>query len=155
MKSEPKTVDEMFKMIENVDSVVETQIHFAESGDKVVEVPIRFVLVPIKQFLDIKIEKLYFKLSDKVLKYFNEMLVNVQGIQVSGYIMRKFLNNNTSLSILLNDSQSNLSLVINSLSLPSVTLCLKKDNFWLKNKFESKRNILTNCIGFLHKMREK
>jgi hypothetical protein len=41
------------------------------------------------------------------------MLVKVQDIQVSGYIMRKVLNNNTSLSILLNDSQSNLSLAIN------------------------------------------
>jgi hypothetical protein len=113
MKSEPKTVEEMFKMIEGVDDVVEKQKHFPGSGDKVVGVLIRFVLVPIKQFLDVKIEKLYLKLSDKVLKDFNEMLVKVQDIQVSGYIMRKVLNYNTSLSILINDSQSNLSLAIN------------------------------------------
>jgi hypothetical protein len=113
MKSEPKTVEEMFKMIEGVDAVVEKQKHFPEYGDKVVGVPIRFVLVPIKQFFDVKIENLYLKLSDKVLKDFNEMLVKVQDIQVSGYIMRKVHKNNTSLSILLNDSHSNLSLAIN------------------------------------------
>jgi hypothetical protein len=112
MKSEPKTVEEMFKMFEKIDSIVEEQKHFRESGDQIIGVPIRFVLVPIKQFLDVNIEKLYLKLSDKVLKDFNEMLVKVQDIQVSGYIMRKVFNNNTALSILLNDLQSNLSLAI-------------------------------------------
>jgi hypothetical protein len=113
IKSEPKTVEEMFKMIESVDAIVEKQKHFPGSGDKVVGVPIRFVLVPIKKFFDVKIEKLYLKLSDKVLNNFNEMLVKVQDIQVSGYIMRKVLNDNKSLSTLLNDSQSKLSLSIN------------------------------------------
>lgn len=108
MKSEPKTVKEMFQMIESIDAVVEKQKHFPESGDHIIGVPIRFVLVPIKQFLDVKIEKSYLKLSEKVLNDFNEMLIKVQDIQIPGYILKKVLKANRYLSILINDSQSKL-----------------------------------------------
>ncbi len=30
-----------------------------------------------------------------------------------------------------------------SLSLPSITFCIKRDHFWLKKKFESMRNLIT------------
>jgi len=37
------------------------------------------------------------------------------------------------------------------LNLPSITFCLKRDHFWLKKKFESKKKFiyLTNFIDFL------
>jgi hypothetical protein len=112
MKVETNSVKEMFKKIEEIDDRVAEEKHFPKKSDQIIGVPIRFVLVPIKQFLDVEIEKLYLKLSDKILKEFNEFLVQISDIQVFGYIFKKVLKSNYSLAMILNNPQSELSIKI-------------------------------------------
>jgi hypothetical protein len=109
LKLEPKTIEEMFQMIENIGTQVEDQKHFPECGDKVVGVPIRFILVPINQYIKIKNERLYLKISHQILKDFEDMLIRVQDIQIPANISRKVLESNSSLGIILNDPDSKLS----------------------------------------------
>jgi hypothetical protein len=109
MKLEPKTIEEMFKMIENIGLQVDEHKHFPNNGDKVVGVPIRFILVPIKQYFKVKIERKYLKISEQICRDFNEMLVKVQEIQVPSYISRKILESNSNLALILDDPQSKLS----------------------------------------------
>jgi hypothetical protein len=99
----------MFKKIEKIDSLVADQTHFPKAGEKIIGLPIRFVLMPIKQFIDVNVEKLYFKLSDSVLKSFNEYLVKVQDIRTQGYIKKRVINSCKSLTRIILDDRSHLS----------------------------------------------
>jgi hypothetical protein len=113
MKVETNSVEEMFRKIEEIDTIVKEHKHFQKKGENIIGVPIRFVLVPIKQFLDFDIQKSYLKLSKKILKDFNEMLIFIQDIQNYGYIVRKVLKSNVSLALIISDPRSKLTQSIN------------------------------------------
>jgi hypothetical protein len=97
MRVETNSINEMFKKIEEIDSLVEKQKNFPKLGDKVIGLPIRFILKPIKQFIDVNIDKLYFKMSEIVLMKFNEFLVTIQDIQKPGYIIDRVIKSCRSL----------------------------------------------------------
>jgi hypothetical protein len=78
-------------MIENKRPHVEEQKHFQECGDKVVVVPIRFILVQINQYFKIKIGEFYLKISHQILKKTEDLLIRVQEFQIPANISRKFL----------------------------------------------------------------
>ncbi len=109
MKIEPKSIDEMFKMIENIGSKVDEHKHFPNCSDKVVGVPIRFILVPIEQFFKIEIERKFLKLSQQTFRDFEDLLIRVQDIQSDSFISRKILENNSALSLILDDTLSKIS----------------------------------------------
>jgi hypothetical protein len=109
MKTQPKSIEQMFQMIESISTIVRDEKHYPKLGEKVVGVPIRFLLVPIKQFLKFDVEKLYIKMTEKVMQDFNEMLVKIHDYQVPDYISRLVLNQIPELLIILNDEQSVLS----------------------------------------------
>jgi hypothetical protein len=46
-------IDEMLRIIENIDSEIEKHKHFKEINEEIAGVPIRFVLVPIKHFVKV------------------------------------------------------------------------------------------------------
>jgi hypothetical protein len=97
MRVETNSINEMFKKIEEIDSLVEKQKNFPKLGDQIIELPIRFILKPIKQFIDVNIDKLYFKMSEIVLMKFNEFLVTIQDIQKPGYIIDRVIKSCRSL----------------------------------------------------------
>jgi hypothetical protein len=97
MRVETNSINEMFKKIEEIDSLVEKQKHFPKLGDKIIGLPIRFILKPVRQFIDVKIDKLYFKMSETVLKNINEFLVIIQDIQKPGYITERVIKSCRSL----------------------------------------------------------
>jgi hypothetical protein len=71
-------IDEMLRIIENIDSEIEKHKHFKEINEEIAGVPIRFVLVPIKNFIeDCKVVPKYGKLPDTVLNDYSTMLKNI------------------------------------------------------------------------------
>jgi hypothetical protein len=80
LKKNPQNTKELNKIIEEMDAEINHHQHFAEifKGGSITGVPVRFALIPIKQFLDIKIEKFYSKLKDVTIVKFTEMLQEIQ-----------------------------------------------------------------------------
>jgi hypothetical protein len=71
-------IDEMLRIIENIDSEIEKHKHFKEINEEIAGVPIRFVLVPIKNFIDnCNVEPKYGKLPDTTLNDYSTMLKNM------------------------------------------------------------------------------
>ncbi len=95
-------------------------------------------MIPIKTN-----ESLVYKKSFKLFKFIIQILC-------SGILLYQFIDiTNVYLSF-----PYEVKLEIkdySGLNLPSITFCLKRDHFWLKKKFESKKKIiyLTNFIDFL------
>ena len=96
MNIEPTTIEQMFKMIENMNSVVNDHKYYPKLGEKIIGIPIRFHLVPIKQFLEFKVERLYLKLSDKILNDFTKMMTTIIDIQTTDYLLKNILKLNPS-----------------------------------------------------------
>jgi hypothetical protein len=68
----------MLRIIENIDSEIEKHKHFKEINEEIAGVPIRFVLVPIKHFIeDSELRLQYCKLTDKTLDDYSTMLKNI------------------------------------------------------------------------------
>ncbi len=108
IKVETKTISEMFDKIDDFDNRIEKQKYFQQYFDGVYGLPIKFILMPIKQFIDIDIEKLYIKLSDKMLKDFKEVLIKAKDFQTPCYISKKTLEQSPYLSMILSDDTSEL-----------------------------------------------
>jgi hypothetical protein len=67
MECEPTSIEEMFGMIDRIQSRMEDIKPMPHIDGATLGVPIQFVLVPIDQFFDVKIERLYLQL--KIDKY--------------------------------------------------------------------------------------
>jgi hypothetical protein len=109
IKSKPGSFSEMFEVIERAESNIDQQEFHTVCGTKVVGVPIRFVLVPIKQLLvEVIFEKLYMRLPRDVLTNYYEMLVFIQNFQASSFIIKNMLKSNSSFQIILNNPNSKI-----------------------------------------------
>ena len=91
--SEETKIDEMLRFIENIDDEIEKHKNFDEINSKITGVPVRFVLVPVKNFIksfkNSKINKLegkegegislytYVKIPDKILSEYSTMLNHI------------------------------------------------------------------------------
>ncbi len=108
LNCEPKTIQEMFSMIEKIDGVVEKQQHFPLSSKNIIGVPIKFILAPIKQIFETNIPSLYLKLDQNILNNFSEMLMKIQDISCSGYVLKKVVEKNQYFSSILFDSKNEI-----------------------------------------------
>lgn len=109
---QPSTIREMFEVVEGIQSQVSAQQHFKAISPKITGVPIRFELVPVSQYLNIPIERLYKHLQDNVQEQFRVMLVALQDFRVPGYLSSRVLESDSRLQVLLSDSRSSLSVDI-------------------------------------------
>ncbi|CAG8563982.1 10873_t:CDS:2 [Ambispora gerdemannii] len=109
MHQQPSTINQMFELIEKVDTQVSKEQHFKFLDPDITGVPHRFVLVPITQFLDIKVEKLYKQLNDNTISNFRTMLVTLEDFRTPEYVKRYVLENENRLQVILSDPQSKLS----------------------------------------------
>ncbi|CAG8803072.1 22021_t:CDS:1, partial [Racocetra persica] len=109
IKNQPTTINQMFNLIENIDVCVQKESYYKFISPDITGVPIRFNLVPIFQFLDIKVEKLYKQLQDSILENFRTMLIALKDYQSHEYIKRCVLRTEHRLQKILSDSQSKLS----------------------------------------------
>ncbi|CAG8691360.1 12008_t:CDS:1, partial [Ambispora leptoticha] len=106
---QPSTISQMFNSIEKVDMQISKERHFEFLDPNITGVPLRFVLVPITQFLDIKVEKLYKQLDNNILNNFCTMLVTLKDFQSPEYVKSCVLENENRLQTILSDPQSELS----------------------------------------------
>ncbi|CAG8591632.1 2234_t:CDS:1, partial [Ambispora gerdemannii] len=109
MPQQPSTISQMFDLIEKVDTQVSKEQHFKFFDPNITGVPLRFVLVPITQFLDIKVEKLYKQLNDNTFSNFRTMLVTLEDFRTPEYVKSYVLENENRLQVILLDPQSKLS----------------------------------------------
>ncbi|CAN0125911.1 unnamed protein product [Lampetra fluviatilis] len=109
MKRQPSTVKEMFELVENIDVSVADEQHYKFSDANITGVPIRWVLVPIAQFLDVDVEKLYVQINDTLLCDFRAMLISLQDSRHPDCIKRRVLEKDHRLQRILSDSSSPLS----------------------------------------------
>nr|XP_032834726.1 interferon-induced very large GTPase 1-like [Petromyzon marinus]XP_032834728.1 interferon-induced very large GTPase 1-like [Petromyzon marinus] len=109
MKRQPSTVKEMFELVENIDVSVANEQHYKFSDANITGVPIRWVLVPIAQYLDIDVEKLYLQISETLLCDFRAMLISLQDSRQPDCIKRRVLEKEHRLQCVLSDSSSPLS----------------------------------------------
>ncbi|CAN0210923.1 unnamed protein product [Lampetra planeri] len=109
MKRQPSTVKEMFELVENIDASVADEQHYKFSDANITGVPIRWVLVPIAQFLDVDVEKLYVQINDTLLCDFRAMLISLQDSRHPDCIKRRVLEKEHRLQRILSDSSSPLS----------------------------------------------
>jgi hypothetical protein len=127
----------MFEVIERAESNIDQQEFHPVCGTKVVGVPIRFVLVPIRQLLvEIIVEKLYMRLPKNVLTGYYEMLVFIQNFQASSFIIKNLLKCNSSFQIILNNPNSEILKNIDEYEKDLNKICSKlfeKSNEALKN----------------------
>ncbi|CAG8626245.1 11083_t:CDS:2 [Gigaspora margarita] len=106
MKKQPTTIDQICNLIENIGKYIQKEQHF---GEDITGVPIQFKLVPISQFLNIEVEKLYKQLQDSIFKNFRTMLIALKDYQSPEYVKSCVLRKEYRLQKILSDSQSKLS----------------------------------------------
>lgn len=84
-KERETKIDEMLRVIENIDTLIENHKNFKEINEKITGVPIRFILVPLKPFLKYNPQNIttffeegrYAKLPDTILDEYSKMLKNI------------------------------------------------------------------------------
>ncbi|CAG8479801.1 12163_t:CDS:2 [Cetraspora pellucida] len=109
MKQQPTTINQMFNLIENVDACIQEEQHYKFIGSDIYGVPIRFILVPVSQFLEIEVEKLYKQLNDSIFENFRTTLIALKDYQSSEYVKNCVIRTEYRLQKILSDSQSQLS----------------------------------------------
>jgi hypothetical protein len=98
----------MFEAIESVNKVIDKERHFKVLSEDIIGVPIRFELVPINQFLEVKIEKIYLQLKDEVMEKFQSMLINIRNFQAIDCVKSRLINDDYRLKVILFDEMSPL-----------------------------------------------
>ncbi|KAF0554715.1 Interferon-induced very large GTPase 1 [Gigaspora margarita] len=109
MKQQPTTINQMFDLIENVDACIQGEQHYSFIGSDINGVPIRFILVPISQFLEVEVESLYKQLHDSIFENFRTMLIALKDYQSPEYVKNHVIRTEYRLQMILSDSQSQLS----------------------------------------------
>ena len=106
LEKDSQTVGEIKKLIENIDADIRKHNHFVKIKDtNITGVPVRFALIPIKQLLDIKIEKLYVKLKGTTIDKFTVMLQEIQDFNFFNCIRnRVFDSYSVSGNIIFNEN---------------------------------------------------
>jgi hypothetical protein len=75
----PQSIEEMFQMIDGIENEIAKQKPFKQiTSHDVIGVPVRYYLVPLKFYLNVKIEKLFLVLKDEVLNKFENMLTLIR-----------------------------------------------------------------------------
>ncbi len=108
VNSQPTTFEDMFKVIENIKDVIGEHVHYKFVSDQIRGVPISFELVPIDQFLDIKIEKLYKRLQDEVIDDYQSILIDIMNYRTPNWLKNQILQNDSKLIRILSDERSPL-----------------------------------------------
>ncbi|XP_061435665.1 uncharacterized protein LOC133360810 [Lethenteron reissneri] len=108
-QQQPSTIKEMFDLLEKVDTLVAEERHFKFIDPSIMGVPVRWVLVPIAQFLDVKVERLYMQIDETLREDFRTMLISLQDSRGPGCIKRRVLEKDNRLSLILSDPNSELS----------------------------------------------
>ncbi|RUP48911.1 hypothetical protein BC936DRAFT_143662 [Jimgerdemannia flammicorona] len=109
MKTQPSTIKQVFELVEKIDTHIAAERHFQIIDASITGVPIRFELVPVGQFLDLKLEKLYLQLHDDILERFRVILLALQDFRISGYVWNSVLEIEPRLHVILSDPKSPLS----------------------------------------------
>jgi hypothetical protein len=158
----PKTVDEMLTMLDNIETVLESKPYSVQVEDyKILGVPVRYLLVPISHYLDLKLEKLYLKLEEITLEKFTKMLSNIRNfsnvncIRKSVYdqynLSDKFIfNKRCQITIdienyekeLIDITKAFFPKAVNTLKEYKVHKCDEKELLSLISEFESKFDIM-------------
>ncbi|KAG4072854.1 hypothetical protein HA402_002597 [Bradysia odoriphaga] len=101
---QPISIDEMFRVIGNFPSAIDQETPYTDWDAKIKGVPIKFLLVPIAQFLNYKVEKIYAQLEDDIFQRFKNLLLNVQDYSSPGYVERQIIDRREDVSpLLMND----------------------------------------------------
>ncbi len=108
VNSQPTTFEDMFIVIENIKDVIREHVHYKFVSDEIRGVPISFELVPIEQFLDIKIEKLYQRLKDDVIDDYQSILIDIMNYRTPNWLKNQILQNDSRLIRILSDERSPL-----------------------------------------------
>nr|XP_032834298.1 uncharacterized protein LOC116956641 isoform X1 [Petromyzon marinus]XP_032834300.1 uncharacterized protein LOC116956641 isoform X1 [Petromyzon marinus] len=108
-QQQPSTITEMFDLLEKVDKLLAEERHFKFIDPSIMGVPVRWVLVPIAQFLDVKVERLYMQIDETLREDFRTMLISLQDSRGPGCIKRRVLEKDNRLSLILSDPNSELS----------------------------------------------
>ena len=88
--SNPTKVEEIFKFIQDLNINLNDHKYYKEIKKyDIIGVPVRFYLVPIEDFLDIKIEKLYGKLQDIIIKSLTEILHQIHAFNFRNCIRNR------------------------------------------------------------------
>ena len=86
----PKSVEEMLTTIDNIETVLNAKPYSVRVKDnKILGVPVRYFLVPISNYLDLQIEKLYLKLEEETLEKFSSMLSHIHNFSRIHCISRR------------------------------------------------------------------
>ncbi|CAG8480116.1 24027_t:CDS:2 [Dentiscutata erythropus] len=113
MRQQPTTINQMFNLIENVEETcISGEQHFKFVGLDITGVPIRFMLVPITQYIEMNVEKLYKQLQENIFENFRGMLMALKDFQSYEYIRDRVLKIEYRLHRILSDPQSMLSMRI-------------------------------------------
>ncbi|CAG8746196.1 564_t:CDS:2, partial [Gigaspora margarita] len=91
------------------DACIQGEQHYSFIGSDINGVPIRFILVPISQFLEVEVERLYKQLHDSIFENFRTMLIALKDYQSPEYVKSHVIRTEYRLQMILSDSQSQLS----------------------------------------------
>lgn len=105
---QPTSIEE-FKVVEGFAEVIQAENKFLDWDDRVKGVPIKFTLVPIKEYLECAVEKLYVQLNDNVFEQFKTLLREIHDYLSHDYVYRHLIEKDQQISFLLQDENSKFS----------------------------------------------
>lgn len=112
INSQPTTIEEMFSIVSSIHNVVEKHVAFQAPEKAYYGVPIKFSLVPITQFIEVPIERLYLQMKDTLLENLTEYLTFLKDFQVFKYLHKRVLEAEPRLKKILYDTNNPLTLEI-------------------------------------------
>ncbi|OXA58772.1 uncharacterized protein LOC118434886 [Folsomia candida] len=107
--SQPQDVKTMFEIIESFNTTVSNTFHPTFQKDKMYNgIPIRFLLLPISHFVEVKLEMLYLKIKDDLTDSLEHMFVTLKDITSPNFIRKQLLYKVPALKRLLQDVENKL-----------------------------------------------
>ncbi len=129
MKTNPQNPKELDKLIREMDVEIKNHQHFAKTfkDTSIIGVPVRFALIPIKQFLNIEIEKLYIKLKESTVDKFTVMLQEIQDFSYINCVRNRVLDTDSESGNIILNKNSEIYLSIRNFE--ESLIKMTKENF--------------------------
>lgn len=105
---EPETIQEVFQVVTLIRKEISKHVAFEISDKKAYGVPVRFILAPIQQFIEVPVQRLYLQSSDKMLGTLTGYLLFLQDLKVYQFLRKKVLDAEPDLKNILHDTNNPL-----------------------------------------------
>lgn len=116
IETQPTNIDQMLEGIESMPDMVRRHVHTnvtTTGSAEVCGVALRFELVPIIQYVNVEVEKLYLEIKEDTVKSLVETLAFLRDCQMACFLSKKILERQAHLKILLLDRLNPLTVEIN------------------------------------------